>query len=181
MEDRLETLIHSKEWNELTEEEKNYVEQHTGSREEYEALRKITLRLSDVPRSEVTPAPDTLPSLKRHFRSTRGYRLGFASVFTFQVPAYAAGLILISAVAITWWFANPVLAPQPAAAVIVKTDTVFVNLPADTVYVNKVIYRYLPSPGAPAKPVTVVKHTEGVGVSMKDKEELENLLVSGSD
>jgi hypothetical protein len=69
---------------------------------------------------------------------------------------------------------------------VLQRDTVFLPSPPDTVFVSKVIYRF--KDHATKTPlVTVVKNTDrtettsGIGVNMKEKEELDNLLVSGSE
>jgi hypothetical protein len=73
---------------------------------------------------------------------------------------------------------------QIQSATKIVSDTVYITKSADTVYVDRVVVRYVEkaTPGAPAFSAVNSKGEEPIsdGVNMKENEELEKLLVSGS-
>jgi hypothetical protein len=184
MEDRLEQLIQAKTWNELTEEEKKMLAADIASEAEYNAFRKVTLTLAKTSRADINPHPMILKDLKARFRAQHQPSGTFASILLFKVPAYAAIALVAVALSLLWSILrmerNNI---QPMAEVIMKTDTVYVKSAPDTVYVNQVVYRYIQRPAPDENLFKIVNqpNENEVGVSMKEKEELENLLVSGSD
>lgn len=187
-EDELENIIRQKDFASLTEEEKALVLQSIGSEEEYEAIRKIELAMADPRlRSNLEPDVKTLHALQGRMKKQPA-AFEWGTIFQVKVPAYAAvlGLIMISIF---------IYAVRPAAEVryvtqekvnapVVRVDTVFVTK-TDTIVRNRVVYRQvnLATSHPAVDPTTLVhqKQTVGSGVSMKEKEELNKLLVSGSD
>lgn len=183
MEDKLEMLIYSKEWNELTNEEKEFALQHVDSVEQYTALRKISLSLENFPKLQFSEDPQVLKSLKSAFR--KKHQPSLERFLHFRTPGLATILLLVLAAGIGWYFGQQSTGTAAKASIefITKTDTVYLKTAADTVYLNKVVYRYLPEPSIKKPVFSVVKSNviESKGVSMKEKEELDNLLVSGSE
>jgi len=180
MEERLEYLIHSKGWKELTDEERIFVTSEIGSEEQYEALRNIGTRLAAMPKTEISPAPVVLKLLREKIRNQHQHANVFVSVLSFRMPAYIVVGLLLAAVLLTLATRARVMPAGISSNVIVKTDTLFIHQPTDTVYVTKFVYRYI-KPPVEQKTFSVVRQQpEAVGVNMKEKEELENLLVSGS-
>jgi hypothetical protein len=186
MEDKLEELIQSKTWHELTEDEKQFVLETLGSKATFEAFKKTDLAISGLAKAEIVPGPKVLPSLKRKFSNVHQHEQLLDRIVFFRIPAYAVAAIVAITILITWHSKQSPSVVQVAATQIAQRDTVFLPSPPDTVFVPKVIYRY--KDHATKTPlITVVKNTDrtettsGVGVNMKEKEELDNLLVSGSE
>jgi hypothetical protein len=68
---------------------------------------------------------------------------------------------------------------------VIKRDIVYVPAKADTIYITKVVYKASPPVQQPviisANAEVSAERKTAMGVSMKEKEELDNLLVSGSE
>ena len=181
MEEKLEEIIRSKTWDQLNPDERMLVTEHLGGEEKFNTVRKTFMAIDQLPKVEIDPHPETFRKLQQRMNPHSGSWL--QSLFLYRMPAAAAiGIFAIAFVA--GWFGKPAQVRPvavPTERLLVKTDTVFVEAQSDTVYVTRVEYRYIQQ--KPAQPVfTTVSQTENSrGVSMKDKEELENLLVSGSE
>jgi hypothetical protein len=183
-EQKLERLLDEKSFDQLTHEEKEVVLQEFGSEEQYRLARKIGPALVKL-KTGLSPDPWILASLQDRAKLHRRPSL-WTSFFQAQVPAYVVAGVCLVLVVMMWWL-KPVPAP-PAVAVRMVRDTVYLASTPDTVYRPKIIYRYryryitvaAPSPASSSAGV-VEPVAESAGVTMKDKEELEKLLVSGSD
>jgi hypothetical protein len=186
MEDKLENLIQSKTWSELSEDEKEFVLEMLGSEASFEAFRKTNIAISRSAKADIVPEPTLLLSLKTKFNHLRPQETWLDKIIFFKMPAYAVVAMLAVTVLIMWLGKQADPNVQVALKSSVQRDTVFLPSTPDTVFVTKVIYRY--KDHTPKTPViTVVKNsdrtetTSSVGVNMKEKEELDNLLVSGSE
>jgi hypothetical protein len=186
MEDKLENLIQSKRWSELSEDEKQFVLETLGSEASFEAFRKTNMNISDLAKAEIAPDPKILSALKGKFSDTHQQEPLFNKIIFFKMPAYAVVTMLAVTILIMWLGKQADPNVQVALKSSVQRDTVFLPSTPDTVFVTKVIYRYKDHT-AKTPMITVVKNTDrtettrGVGVNMKEKEELDNLLVSGSE
>ncbi len=187
-EDELERLVREKEFGALTESEKKRVLETIGSEEEYEAMRKIELAMSDSSlRSTLEPDKEILRALHHRMRKQR-VPFEWGNILHVKIPAYAAMLVTISISGLV-----VALRPQPPAKYVsqqkvespaIRIDTVFITK-TDTVVRDRIVYRQVNLATSPRAldPSTLVhqKQPSGSGVSMKEKEELNKLLVSGSD
>jgi hypothetical protein len=188
--ERLEQLIESKNWIQLTEEEKNFVVQELGSEEQYTALRKVSLALVSIPKADLSPDPAIEKRLKAKFKVVNHATTAslWSPLFSFRMPALAS-FALIAVCSIAAWYVGTKSSNAKTIVqnVIHTTDTVYLSAISDTVIVEKVVYRYLVKPQDPKKIFSVVNQTapahsqDPVGVNMKEKEELDNFLVSGSN
>jgi hypothetical protein len=178
----MEELLETKSFEELNEVEKTFVLREIGSEEQYKMLRKVSVAL--VTNADLSADPDILFNLQKKLKNTKP-TFHWSSVLNYRMPAYLA-VILVGVCAIIFWLS---FTPEKTNSHIasVKIDTVFIFRPADTIIVEKVFYRQRPpKEQSPSQNFSVVKNVvaqEGdrvEGVSMKEKEELENLLVSGS-
>jgi hypothetical protein len=179
--EQIEELLLSKSFDALTPDEKVLVLRELGSVSEYEAMRKIALSSG---RSEnLTPDPRILKTLQHTMREKQPQSM---PLFTFRVPAYATAIMILIAIGTTWLLTRSSTLP-PVRVTEIQHDTVYLASKPDTVYVDRVVYRtarmkkYFPEnlttrSSAPAREPSV----ETIGVSMKEQEELERLLVSGS-
>ncbi len=178
--ERIEELLESKSFSALSEEEKAMVIQELGSEQEYTRLRKISVAL--VSKTDLSPDPRTLLRLHQALADTHrmswlqqiiGYRVPAWSL----VPAVASLMILFSV------FTNEDETKENVF--ITVTDTVFVKSAPDTVFLERAIVRYRQAKPARVSDYSIVrnigeKNSGSEGVNMKEKEELEPFLVSGS-
>ncbi|HWA33347.1 MAG TPA: hypothetical protein VG737_04415 [Cyclobacteriaceae bacterium] len=187
-EDELESIIRQKDFASLTEKEKALVLQSIASEEEYEAIRKIELAMSDKSlRSTLDPDSRTLDVLKGRLKKQPA-AFDWRTIFQVRIPAYVAalGLILISALFFAYQPQVPGenIVQQKVDSSVVRIDTVFITK-TDTIVRDRIVYRQVNLTASPptVDPATLVhqKQTTTSGVSMKEKEELNKLLVSGSE
>lgn len=187
--DELERLLSAKTFGQLSEDERDFVLKKLGSEEQYAAMRRVTLALI-TSKADLSPDPDILSSLqKRMYEGKQGADFSIARLFSFRIPAYASILLIILTAALTWFASRHKVDTTTSFVEVIKRDTVSViNVRTDTVYQTRVIYRRAASPVVSDKNYfqVVTKESEGVmsaerSVSMKDKQELEMLLVSGSE
>jgi hypothetical protein len=182
-EKKFEQLLDEKSFDQLTHDEKEMVLHEFGSEEQYTLARKIGPALVKL-KTGLSPDPWILASLQHQVKVHR-QPSRWTSFFQAQVPAYVmAGACL--AIAVMMWWIRPVPAP-PSVAVRMLRDTVYLATTPDTVYRRKIVYRYryryvtVATPAHAPGTGIVEPATGSAGVTMKDTEELEKLLVSGSE
>jgi hypothetical protein len=186
--DRLERLLESKTWNELTAEEKTFVIEELGSEEQYNAIRKVSLALVSMHKADLSPDPSLEKKLRKKLAEKHAVAPLWQSVFQLRVPALASALLVIVTALTSWYFGKQFATqPERSPQIVHVTDTVYLQTKPDTIVVERVRYRSMQRTNDQEKVFTVVnqvKHTETESVksiNMKEKEELENFLVSGSD
>jgi hypothetical protein len=188
IDDELERIILQKDFAALTEEEKALVLQTIGSEEEYQTIRKIGLAVSDNSlRSTLEPRPEILLALQHRMKSEPAH-YQWPKIFQIKVPAYVAvlGIVITSLLIFIVRSFMPAehLPLGKVTEPVVRIDTVFLTR-IDTIVRERIVYRQLNLVSLPKKlnPEVLVhaKQNPRSGVSMKDKEELNKLLVSGSD
>lgn len=181
----LEDLLTSKSFDELSPAEKSFVLQHL-TEDEYDSMRAVH-RMASLPdvQSDMEPRHSTLTALLNHQQQFT--QRPSARVLLPVKLAAAIGFVTISTLMWYWGYSYGRSVPQ-ARVVEHVTDTLLVQLPADTLFIEKVVYRK----SEEAKAVTLVppvprtspqgsSPNESVGISMKEKEDLNSLLVSGID
>jgi hypothetical protein len=184
-EDRLERLIQSKAWSDLLEGEKEFVLQELGSEASYHAFRKTHLAMATFGKAKLLPDPRVLASLQSKMKQHHEQVSFFNRVFLFKVPAYAV-VVLIGFISFFAWLGRSHPQSMVTESPVIQKDTVYIASAPDTVYLTKVIYRNVYREQKAAV-ISVVENSDSgnmkssVGVSMKEKEELYNLLVSGSE
>jgi len=182
--DKLEHLLQSKKFTALTSEEKIWVSQWIESEVEYENLRGSEERIKQHFQSTAafTPEPEGLTALKAKLQSKHAaLPLMWWQV---KVPAWSTIIIAIFFGVSSWWMAfsfNKVKLQEQVLTSSIVYDTIYVASKPDTVFIQQVVYK--------ERPVLLTKSVKQVdnnnaspsnGINMKEKEELENLLVSGS-
>jgi hypothetical protein len=181
--ERIEELLRTKTWKQLTPEERDLVIQELGSELIFSSMKDTDNLLSGT-RNQITPHWNILPELRTQYRHQYKNASLWNRVFSFPVPAYAM-LFLLSIVAFSGWFIGKnANVEQLAIGPVVVKDTVILKTPADTVYLSRVVYRnryHIQQPTILSVAVRPSIFTDSAGVTMKDKEELDNLLVSGSE
>ncbi len=179
--ERIEHLLSTKGWEDLSTEEKEFAIQELGSEEQYALMRKIGQTLVSE-RPNLSPDPKILAHL--HAELNELHPSLWKRVLQWRVPGYAMVIPLVAFVVILYrWPSKDTQADLRGSAIIRETDTVYISKAPDTVYIERTEVRYVRQ--QPVTPVyTVVKTDESPkgsdGVSMKENEELEKLLVSGS-
>lgn len=172
--DKLSHLLRSTPWHDLSESDRQWVSTLVSGEAEYEALRHAELELlRHFAGSEIQPDEQLLHDLKN--------RINPASR---PLPYYSMGMAAVLLIAFGWWMGlqwNQ--QPQTILPVASRIDTVFITKQPDTVWRDRVVYQKILVASADSsrlEPVVQrnVPETRR-GVSMKEKEELEKLLVSG--
>jgi hypothetical protein len=185
-EDRMERLLESKTFQQLNDEERTLVLKALGSEEQYNAMRRVTLALI-TSKVDLSPDPQTLQSLENKMDQEK--KNSWSNILTFRVPAYAALLLTGVVAALVTLILSPREKLSTRIVEVVKRDTVIVTrVDIDTVYRDRFIYKRVQQE-FPAdknylrvvKKITIDEAEPETGVSMKDKQELETLLVSGSE
>ena len=178
---RFEQLLKQRSFKNLDEEEKNFVFQFIRSEEEYESLRNAEVELKTFfeRKPELVPRKETLLKIKQ----SRAQMTTSPQSFWLRpaVPAYTMVLLMLGVGVLGWWSGTRIGSEKVLVEKIVpRVDTIRIESKPDTIVKEKIIY-------LPSQPVTIVSHqpeknetVTAKGVNMKDKEELERLLVSGS-
>jgi hypothetical protein len=182
-------LLVSKTFEQLDEDERTLVLKELGSEQQYNAMRRISLALI-TSKVDLSPDPQTLRALEAKLHETNhAQTVSIVSMLTLRIPAYVSALLVVATVFITWAIHDRAVKPGTAVVEVFKRDTIFVTqTKIDTVFRDRIIYRTAKDePTGSKNYFQVVKEMDskemekGLGVSMKDKQELELLLVSGSE
>jgi hypothetical protein len=177
---RIEDLLESRSFHELTIEEREFVLRELGSEEVYASLRKISEALV-AEKADLSPDPLILAKLHQQLKRTRQEQSLLREIITYKVPAYAVAPLILLMVTVMYlsFDRQPLIEKEPVY--VSKVDTVYVASPRDTVVIERVVVKYQSHPEKKVSDYAVVRNVEeSEGVSMKDKEELESFLVSGS-
>jgi len=184
-EDYIDRLIATKQFSELTSEELAFVMREVGSEEQYVALQKVHSVLNSSSSTHLTPRVSTQQLLQDRFSQQYARHSLWRSLAFTTIPAYAVILLLSSGVFLTWMLTT-VMQPVKTRTVtmISKKDTVRIEMKADTVFINRIVYKYRRAKVSPVYNFVQARHFEiktdsTLSVSMKEKEELDNLLVTG--
>jgi hypothetical protein len=180
-EEKIEDLINRCSFDDLTVEEKELVLAVLGTEDQYHALRKIcVLFQNSTQKSAVRPAPGILTLLKNRLSQSRREASVFSRIFQIRIPAYAAFLLMIVSSTLVAMLAMNTVGKKTASEMLnIKGDTVYLTR-MDTVFRERIVVKYVHPPAATPVVVTASLTPDGkLGVSMKEKEELDNFLVSG--
>jgi len=134
---------------------------------EFERLEELLNEKADI-----TPDSSTINRLHEKLHEKRSPET--AGIFSVKIPLWTAAAVVFLVVLTMSVLSNRTVEPTVVEKVVVMNDTIFVTK-RDTIRIERVMYR----DRTPAKIIRVKK--VDTGSSMKDKEELQNLLVSGSD
>ncbi|HYF69145.1 MAG TPA: hypothetical protein VD884_13470 [Ohtaekwangia sp.] len=180
---RLERLLESKDFDSLTPEERQFVLSELGSAAQYALMKKVGQALVSE-KAGLLPDPLVHQKLKEALHLQR--QTIWRRIVSIQLPAYVAVLLMTISAAVMSMVVRP-SKPSVIVSRVVKTDTLFVPVKPDTVFVERVVIKYVPAKDREIEPYSVAKtnfdSTDPVvteSVNMKEKEELDNLLVTGS-
>lgn len=180
--DRFEQLLAEHPFYELSQAEREWVLSFVNSEEEYNALRLVEGGLSKLKVvDDLVPDPAILKVIQA---STRQPVNSFAwtSIWRYRMPAYVGySLAIICVALLIRTLQNQSPAKVTGERIISRIDTVFVAAKSDTVYIEKVVYRNRTAPVVQVVKMDKVDPKEEDGINMKEKEELQGLLVSGSE
>jgi hypothetical protein len=173
-----EKLIAQKSYTQLLPAELKMVNQFVADEQEYETLRSSDLAMKAwFANNPVVPNDKTLTNLKLEFNKAHQRQVSLSWWKVSIGYALAALVFGLSG----WWLgqsASEKKAPLTSIEKVLVHDTVYVASKPDTIFTEKIIYR-----DSPVILTTTNRQSEPPvvkGVSMKEKEELDKLLVSGS-
>jgi hypothetical protein len=177
--DRFEALLRRYSYQELSPEDRAWVTAFVATEQEYESMRRVTLQLEErLAPADLTADPSMLKSLQRSFDEK------YTSGLSFWSPERYAAIAAALVVGALGWWAGSSWGGKTIYIdrTITRIDTVHVKASPDTIILERVVYRSVSLP----PPTVVVQHNDANplpavnrGVNMKEKEELEKLLVSG--
>jgi hypothetical protein len=180
--EKIDQLIETKSWTDLSVDEKAFVIDILGSQEQYHALREVHFSLLNSERDDgMTLDGKMLNNLRKKFRAKHS-SVSF-NMFQVRVPAYLTAILIFFAAGVAWYMGAKSVKPFLTTQVIHDVDTLFVASKPDTIYRDKIIYKTVQIKSTPAVAVVseVQPRSVEVGVNMKETEALQNLLVSGSE
>ena len=183
--EKFEQLLTHYSFAELSHEEKQWVMAFIGSEEEYESLRHTNQQLDNFKSQaiKIEPHPEMIKKIKASWKEAN-----VAPSYNFwtitPIPTYATVLIVISVGFFCWVMGSRTNSKTLYVDHVKSTiDTVFIASRPDTIVRTKIIYVEQPVT-ARVQILSKTNQPQSIiskGVNMKDKEELEKLLVSGSE
>ena len=183
-EEKLEKLLASKTFDALTPDERRLVLEEIGSEEEYLAMQRVSYALDEIT-DKVAPDREIIGSLQRRMGRNPSRSI-LPALLGAKLPAYATVLLIILFSSLAWWIGGNRFS-EPRIVERVKPVTVYVER-IDTFYRERIIYREVKRAIPPGQKNLEVadatqdeKAVKEVGISMKERQELEMLLVSGSE
>lgn len=179
--EKLEQLIQSKSYADLSEEEKEWVKKWVTISDEYNNLRSSEIEIRQYFRNtKITPSPETLTQLTTRLRKKPRERNSF---FWQLKPSFGSVLVSVFLGGLGWWIgqsSNDSTLIQAVNTLVVH-DTIYVASKPDTIYTEKVVYKDRQVILTRSASTEGNKPIEKNGINMKEKEELEKLLVSGTE
>jgi hypothetical protein len=178
--DRLERILKQYSYQELNQEDLEFVKTQIISEGEYEALRQINRQLSvagEVP-GERKATSDTWRRLRTHIRVSK--EQSTVPWFRKPIPAYGVAMLAIALGVLCWWAGASFGAQvQYVDRIRVRVDTLRMVARPDTVVRERIVYVQASAVAPASLPQIATPPVASKGISMKEKEELERLLVSG--
>jgi hypothetical protein len=182
--EEFEELLRQHSYGELTDNEKQWVSNFVSSETEYESLRKTNQQLSNYfsEKTNLTPSPKVWTAIKSDLAMAKKSASGGYWLST-PLPAYATLTLLLAVGALCWYGGSNFNSLNEAESQIVtRIDTIYIASMPDTVVRERIVY--VKANPAPAIIQASTNQPQAVpamkGINMKEKEELERLLVSGS-
>ncbi len=173
-----EKVISEKRYSELSASELKLVNQFVTTEQEYNAIRTSGLEMKNWFRENpaVSVNAKILTDLKQELRQRHQSSVSYTWLKVSVGYAMAALTFGFGG----WWLGQSEKpAPLTAIEQVMVRDTVYVAAKPDTVFREKIIYRDRPIILTTSNRQNEIPNTKGV--SMKEKEDLDKLLVSGSE
>jgi hypothetical protein len=172
-----EKLLTEKSYSELTANELKLISQFVTSQQEYESFRLSGLEMKkwfqDNP--VMNKSDESLLKLKRGLRQQQ-------PVDNFSLWKVSIGYAMVALLfGFGGWWMGKSEPPVPVTKVekILMHDTVYITSKPDTVFRERIIYKDRPIILTTNNHQPEIQNTKGI--SMKEKEDLDKLLVSGSE
>ena len=174
---KIDHLIQTKHYEELSQEDKLLIEEHLGGKksfEQYRILFKETYATQERPVSR-----SVANNLSTRFKQKN--RPVWYSLFNYRIPAYASIMLIALIMTASWWWttSHPNMIEVTKEVYLPgKTDTLLVQLPPDTIVIEKVIQKTIPvyiTSNVPSEKTQ--ESTEGS--SLAEQQDLTEFLVSG--
>src|SRR5258708_39871740 len=142
-EEKLEELVSTKLFDNLSAEEKQFVLDMLGSEAQFNALQQIHELLRDRPiAASVEPALRVLTALRRRLKETKNESFVLPAILQFKIPAYAALILAVMVGSLTARVSNGSPVNQPiASGWKLERDTIYITNP-ETVYPETLLSRY---------------------------------------
>jgi hypothetical protein len=183
--ERVERLMRSKSYAELSNEERIWLSPWIDSASDYEMVRtsETQIRKYFLDNRISAPDPKILLQLTTHLK-TNSIRRQEHSWWQLK-PAMGVAVVAVIFGFAGWWIGQSSHDKNSSGirSSAVVRDTIYIMSKPDTIFSEKVIYRDRPirltRNSDQTKPD--IKPSQVNGINMKEKEELEKLLVSGTD
>ena len=180
--ERFEQLLRTQSYQGLSLEDREWVAQFVSTEEAYEAMRRATQQMEKhVAPDNLLPDPAILKSLLKSL-DAKHRPTPWSIRSKWSIPAYASLAAVLVVGVLGWWIGSSWGTETIYVdRMVTRVDTVRVVSRPDTIVIERVVYQNVSLPITSA----MVKQTgESIplvnrGVNMKEKEELEKLLVSG--
>lgn len=179
--DKIESLLDHFSYSELSETQKEVVAKTISSEAEYESMRELQQKLEKFSKQTIAKLPEHVLSRVKATQKSQG-KLRPRSVFLIDVPLYAAATLAIIIGVGGWWIgsrldSNPIIVERKVPVF----DTVFIASQPDTIIREKIVFVDYRKAKLEETAEPLIKEESPVrGITMKEKEALEQLLVRGS-
>jgi len=174
--EELESLLNNKTFEELTENERSWVETIVGDEHAYQGLYELVNALANTKILE--PNLKIKKDVVKSFRSKN--QTHWMTFISYRPPVYVSVLSVLIIGAILWLLRpskNIIIEKKVAAEQVLQVDTLYVQMAPDTVYIEKRIMVevpvFLPSPPEKSQAIVVKGNT------LSEQKDLQSLLVSG--
>ncbi len=174
--DRLDTILRTKTYADLTNEEKAWIDEVLG-KNGFEELSLMISSVSKEKKRTVRPAVKT-ELLREMKRKNRGV---LATWLSYKTPMYANVLTLFFLMILVWTLlpSKEVIIEKPVTIQVPVIDTITVQLPSDTVFVERQVRVEVPVYLTRTEQPKEVDEKEVKSRTLGEDEALRELLVSG--
>ena len=174
---KIDHLIHTKQYEELSQEDKLLVDEHLGGKKSFEHYQ-LLFRESHATQ-ERPVSRSVANNLSTRFKQKN--RPVWYSLFNYRIPAYVSMMLITLMMTASWWWTtrHPNMIEVTKEVYLPgKTDTLLVELPPDTIVIEKVIQQTIPVYITSNVPVEKTQETTE-GSSLAEQQDLTEFLVSG--
>jgi len=177
--DKLEELLRQKSYQQLTADELQFVSEQIGEEKSYNDLKEMVMTAQQ---SQSMPVGSSVKHDLVHQFKTKHQSTPFL-LLSYKMPAYVNALLIAVAVIAVWYLkpTEQVIVDRPVTVQLPgKIDTLMIQSPADTIFIEKRIRVEVPIYITKTVEVPQVALPQVIkGNSMSDQQGLRDLLVSG--
>ncbi|MEP3387702.1 MAG: hypothetical protein ABJO02_05920 [Reichenbachiella sp.] len=175
--ERLDHLIRSKAYDQLSESEEKWILEHLPNEIAYTKIRHIVLELSSEPVPKL--ARSSKADLMRQFKTKHASPT--YNWLNYRIPAHLSFLVAIGLAFLIWWISpsREIIIEKPVTVQLPgRIDTLFIHSKPDTVFIDKV--RRIEVPIYITKKEEASPEKDIKGSSMAEQHELDDFLVRSS-